>query len=83
MRSIYLKTSQVNQTKQKDKHMSQEKQILKDLEKGKRITALDAFKKYKCLRLAARILEIKNAGYNVDKNMVKKNGKTFGSYYLR
>jgi hypothetical protein len=63
--------------------MSQEKQILKDLEKGKRITALDAFKKYKCLRLAARILEIKNAGYNVDKNMVKKNGKTFGSYYLR
>ena len=63
--------------------MSQEQQILKDLEKGKRITALDAIKKYKCLRLAARILEIKNAGYNVDKNMVKKNGKTFASYCLR
>ena len=63
--------------------MSQEKQILKDLEKGKRITSLDAFKKYGCLRLAARILSIKNAGYNVDKSMVKKNGKTFASYYLR
>ena len=63
--------------------MSQEQQILKDLEKGKRITALDAFKKYGCLRLAARIREIKNAGYNVDKNMVKKTGKTFASYYLR
>lgn len=62
--------------------MSQEKQILKDLEKGKKITALDAFKRYNCLRLAARILEIKNAGYNVKTNMVKKNGKTFACYSL-
>jgi ribosomal protein L9 len=83
MRSLYLQASQIKQTKQKDKNMSQEQQILKDLEKGKRITALDALKKYGCLRLAARILEIKNAGYNVDKSMVKKNGKTFASYYLR
>jgi hypothetical protein len=29
--------------------MTQEKQILKDLEKGKRITALDAFKKLRVL----------------------------------
>ena len=63
--------------------MTQEKQILKDLEKGKSITALDALKNYGCLRLAARILEIKDSGYNVDKKMVKKNGKTFASYYLR
>ena len=62
--------------------MSQEKQILKDLEKGKRITALDALKNYGCLRLAARILEIKNAGYNVSKQMVNKNGKTFASYSM-
>ena len=57
--------------------------IVKDLEKGKNITALDALKNYGCLRLAARVLDIKNAGYNVDQNMVKKNGKTFASYYLR
>jgi len=63
--------------------MSQEQQILKDLEKGKRITALDAFKKYSCLRLAARILDLKNAGYKINKQMVNKNGKTFASYYLR
>ncbi len=62
--------------------MSQEKQILNDLEKGKKITALDALKRYGCLRLAARILEIKNAGYNVKTNMVKKNGKTFACYSL-
>ena len=62
--------------------MSQEKQILKDLEKGKRITALDALKNYGTLRLAARILEIKNAGYNVKTNMIKKNGKTFACYSL-
>ena len=62
--------------------MTQEKQILKDLEKGKNITALDALTNYGCLRLAARILEIKNAGYNIGKQMVTKNGKTFASYFL-
>jgi len=62
--------------------MSQEQQILKDLEKGKRITALDALHNYGCLRLAARILEIKNAGHKVAKEMVKKNGKTFASYSM-
>ena len=62
--------------------MTQEKQILKDLEKGKSITALDALKNYGCLRLAARILDIKNAGYNIGKQMVTKNGKTFASYFL-
>ena len=63
--------------------MTQEQMIVLDLEKGKNITALDALQNYGSLRLAARILDIKNAGYNVDKKMVKKNGKSFASYYLR
>jgi hypothetical protein len=62
--------------------MTQEQMIVSDLERGKSITSLDALTNYGCLRLAARILEIKNAGYNIGKQMVTKNGKTFASYFL-
>ena len=59
--------------------MSQTEWILKE---GKRkwITPLDAYLGCGCLRLAARILDIKRDGYIVKKKMMHRNGKHFAAY---
>jgi hypothetical protein len=55
------------------------------LKEGKRrwITPLDAYLGCGCLRLAARILDLKRNGYTVSKKMVHKNGKVFAAYRVR
>ena len=55
------------------------------LKEGKRrwITPLDAYLGCGCLRLAARILDLKRDGYTVSKKMVHKNGKVFAAYRVR
>ena len=62
--------------------MSQTEWVLKE---GKRrwITPLDAYLGCGCLRLAARILDLKHEGYIVNKKMIHKNGKTFAAYRIR
>lgn len=60
--------------------MSQTLQILKQLEKGHPLTALDALKHYGCLRLAARILDIENMGYIVMRRDVTVNNKRVTEY---
>ena len=62
--------------------MSQTEWVLKE---GKRrwITPLDAYLGCGCLRLAARILDLKQDGYTVSKKMIHKNGKTFAAYRIR
>ena len=62
--------------------MSQAEWVLKE---GKRrwITPLDAYLGCGCLRLAARILDLKREGYSINKKMVNKNGKTFAAYRVR
>lgn len=55
------------------------------LKNGKRkwITPLDAYLGCGCLRLAARILDIKRDGYVVSKKMINLNGKHFAAYRVR
>ena len=62
--------------------MSQAEWVLKE---GKRrwITPLDAYLGCGCLRLAARILDLKREGYSINKKMVHKNGKVFAAYRVR
>ena len=62
--------------------MSQTEWVLKE---GKRkwITPLDAYLGCGCLRLAARILDLKRDGYNISKKMIYKNGKHFAAYKVR
>jgi hypothetical protein len=60
--------------------MSQTLQILKQLEKGHPLTALDALKYYGCLRLAARILDIEHMGYIVLRRDVTVNNKRVTEY---
>lgn len=44
---------------------SQVKDILKDLERGDEITPLDALSRYGCMRLGARIYDLKHMGYEI------------------
>lgn len=61
--------------------MSQSENILSHLQK-RSITPLDAFTLYGCMRLAARIQELKELGHNIVTTMEKKNGKKFARYTL-
>lgn len=50
---------------------SQNKQILADLLTGCKITAMDALARYGCARLASRINQIKNMGFDVKSEMIE------------
>ena len=61
---------------------SQNLQIRKHLESGKTITPLEALRRYDCLRLGARIYDLKQDGLPV-KTEIKRNGrKRFAEYSL-
>ncbi len=63
--------------------MSQTNKILKHLEKGKRLTPLQALKKFDCFRLSGRILDLRKLGINVKTEMIKvRSGKRVASYYI-
>jgi hypothetical protein len=61
--------------------MSQCADILEALRRGP-ITPLEALKDHGCLRLAARIEELRSDGHTIVTEMVKVNGKKFGQYVL-
>ena len=50
------------------------------LNRGWKLNPLQALKKYGCLRLAARIADLRNAGMNITTRKVTRNGKTFAEY---
>jgi hypothetical protein len=45
--------------------MSQRAQILAALKRGEALSPMDALLRYKCFRLAARICDLRNEGYQV------------------
>ncbi len=47
---------------------------------GRRLTALDALKGCGCLRLAARIGELRALGYPIKKRMVQRHRKRVAEY---
>ena len=61
--------------------MSQTQDILESLRQGP-ITPLEALDRHGCFRLAARIVELRQAGHQVVTHMVKQDGKTFAQYVL-
>jgi hypothetical protein len=56
--------------------------ILKHLKEKKKITSWEAIEKYRCTRLSARILDLRQDGHNIEtiRKTVKK--KTFAEYKL-
>jgi hypothetical protein len=61
--------------------MSQNQQILNHLQKAS-ITPLEALTKYGCLRLAARIKELKDVGHQINRQMIYLGDKKFAKYSL-
>lgn len=63
---------------------SQKEQILDYLKQGRSLTPMDALKMFGCLRLGARIADIKEMGYLVHTEMVhdRRTGKRYASYSL-
>jgi len=63
--------------------MSQNKQIANYLNKGKKLTPIDALNKFGCFRLAARIADLRNQGLNIETTIIKfKNNKQVAQYWL-
>lgn len=65
--------------------MSHSTEILKYMENGGRITALDALAKFGCMNLKGRIWDIKTKLHiNADRVWVKlPNGKLIMEYYIK
>lgn len=62
---------------------SQNKTILAHLQNGKSITPIQALSLYGCLRLAARISNLKADGHDIIPEMVYEGKKRFARYTLK
>ncbi len=60
---------------------SQNTQILAALKKGESITPLDALKRFDCLRLGARIKNIRDMGYQIT-TTINQTGKRYAVYSM-
>ena len=61
--------------------MSQLNAILQDLKQGQQITPMDALQRHGCLRLAARISDLRHAGHSIDTVMIEVGRKKFVAGY--
>ena len=62
---------------------TQSAQILKALKNGERLTHLDAEKRFNCLRLGARIYDLRKRGHNITSIMITvPSGKRVAQYWL-
>ena len=62
--------------------MSQEKRILSRLKRGP-LTPLQALQWYGCLRLAARVHNLRGRGHDIGMRWVERDDKRFAQYYLQ
>lgn len=58
--------------------------ILDWLERGFSLTQMEALKRFNCIRLPARINDLRNKGYNIEMHKIRTNtNKLVGEYTLR
>lgn len=63
---------------------SQCRQIAEYLEKGYSITSLEALKLFNCMRLASRIWDLRERGYNIGKKIITTpTNKRVCEYFLQ
>jgi hypothetical protein len=63
--------------------VTQTESVLAALRSGHELTPLDALNRFGCFRLAARIDELRDAGYEIETRIVRNGRKAHASYYLR
>ena len=61
--------------------LSQNQKLKTILDQGTRISALDALNMIGTMRLAARVYDLKQEGYPIDKYVEDVNGKRVTYYY--
>lgn len=61
---------------------TQNQKILKHLQKGKKITPLQALRMFGCLRLSGRIYDLKKQGHKIKTDIIAVNKKHVGQYSL-
>lgn len=62
---------------------SQCAQILKHLQDGKTLTAIESLSMFGCFRLPARIDNLRQEGYKIETEMIRlENGKRIGRYSM-
>ena len=66
----------------KNKRVSQEERVLNHLMKNGNITSMDAFYLYHITRLSAIIFTLRDKGYDIDTQMIHKNGHHFAKYVM-
>jgi len=64
------------------KKPTQTQRILRHLETGRKITPIQAMNKYGCMRLAARISDLRNEGWDIRTKLIEKEGKQYAQYWL-
>ena len=63
--------------------MDTQTQKIRDwLARGRSLTALDALREFGCLRLAARINDLRREGLEISTETVEQEGKKFARYRL-
>jgi hypothetical protein len=63
--------------------MSQSEAILEHLKSGESLTALQALSLFNCLRLGARILELRRQGHDIRSEIIRTpSGKNVAKYTL-
>lgn len=73
----------LNENANEKESESQNLMILKALLNGERLTHLDAEKRFNCLRLGARIYDLKQQGHKIERRMiVVPSGKCVAEYRL-
>ena len=65
------------------KTLSQCEKILIHLKSGKTINPLQALDLYGCLRLGARIYDLKQSGFDIDSRLVHEHGVQYAEYSMR
>ena len=61
--------------------MTQAQTVLKHLKSGRTLSAMEAVQKYGILRLAGRVKELRDVGYNIIS--VPVNDKKTGRHYVK
>lgn len=61
--------------------MTQTDAIRQHLEAGKTLTPIEALNRYGCLRLAARIADLKREGFPVRSRIARRGEKRFSEYW--
>lgn len=63
---------------------TQTAKIFRYLMQGRRLTQLEALQRFGCLRLSARIKDLRDYGYAIEcENYKTSSGKRVGRYYIK